>query len=199
MANTDQIIEYLEEHEQAICDDCLSEILHITPRQQVNAICRRLQSDGLILRSQGICPSCQRGKLTNRLQAGRPLNDQVKALAETRLVPQASRTLASPTVRNIEEIRTHIVRFCRELWKAKTRGEPAHGAGVISALRDKGIVPAHPANMMLTLCALRNCYSYEQLSLGANEMSVIQGAWSIVESWASSSYSDLWQRTARSS
>jgi hypothetical protein len=128
MTNTDQIIEFLEEQERGMCDDCLSERLHITPRQQVNAICRRLQSDGLILRSREVCPTCSRIKLMNLLA-----------------------------------------------------------------------VPAHQANMMHTLCALRNCYAYEQLPLGTNELAVVQGAWAIVDDWAQDSHGDLWSRTTRSS
>jgi hypothetical protein len=196
MTNTDQIIEFLEEQERGMCDDCLSDRLRITPRQQVNAICRRLQSDGLISRSKKICPSCSSIKLINCLGAAQPSRPR----PHRREAPsQRGPSAPAVVVPSIEEIRNHIIRFCRELWRATARAEVPSGASVISALRDKGTVPAHEANMMHTLCALRNCYSYEQLAMGPKEMAVVQGAWSIVEDWASSVHGDLWHPTSRSS
>lgn len=54
-----------------VCDDCLSEITGITPRQTVNIKCRELHADGRLTRMTDTCSRCRRGKLTNVLKAGR--------------------------------------------------------------------------------------------------------------------------------
>ena len=48
-----EIVEkFLSEHQNAICDDCLSAILEITPRQRINAICNREGLRGRIKREK---------------------------------------------------------------------------------------------------------------------------------------------------
>jgi len=66
--NVDKIIGFLENKGNVgYCDDCLSTELGITPRQQVNQICRRLQNEGRIIRERGICAICMRHKILNFL------------------------------------------------------------------------------------------------------------------------------------
>ena len=45
------------------CDDCLSEVLDIKPRQQINQICRNLEKDGGYQRKVGQCANCSKDKL----------------------------------------------------------------------------------------------------------------------------------------
>lgn len=60
--NTDKLINYIKLKE-GLCDDCLSEVSKITPRQQVNLICRK--NDELIKRTEATCKHCNESKLVN--------------------------------------------------------------------------------------------------------------------------------------
>ena len=65
--NTEKTIQYLKDNPSGSCDDCISTRLKITPRQQVNQICRRLSTNGIIERKKEKCPFCQIKKLNNKL------------------------------------------------------------------------------------------------------------------------------------
>ena len=191
-------MEYLEEQSPgAVCDDCISKALRIFPRQQVNQICRRLLADGFVVRQRGPCTICGATKLANALatlQASAELAT-VRETLTAYFTPQPQRT---GTFNIIEEMRSHIIRFCRQLWNRDQKDISHSGSAVIGALRDKGLVPSHQANMMLTLCSLRNCYTYEQLDFGAHEIAVAENAWAIIDSWASKKHRELWHLTSRS-
>jgi len=53
-----------------LCDDCLSEVTGVTPRQSINAECRLLSSRKLISRTTEDCARCRRIKIINHLPAG---------------------------------------------------------------------------------------------------------------------------------
>jgi len=61
------IIEYLNKEKKYFCDDCLSELLNITPRQQIYAICTTLFKQDVINRYKGECSYC---KKINKLVSG---------------------------------------------------------------------------------------------------------------------------------
>jgi hypothetical protein len=61
----ERITEVLESQQGGICDDCLSAAANVTPRQQVNQICRGLSDRGVISRSRKACPVCKALKLVN--------------------------------------------------------------------------------------------------------------------------------------
>jgi hypothetical protein len=91
----------------------------------------------------------------------------------------------SPSFLNIEHIRTEIVRMCRHLWhKHKGDGPAPYSLSIIiNTLKQDNAIPHHQANMMLTICGLRNVIVYENLDPGPNEMSVALGAWGIIVDW----------------
>jgi hypothetical protein len=62
----DKILVVLQAREVALCDDCLSKLAGVTPRQQVNQICRPLADAGTIERNHGPCGNCGGSKLVNR-------------------------------------------------------------------------------------------------------------------------------------
>ena len=66
--NKERIFSFLKKERKGYCDDCLSLILRITPRQQVNQICRKLQYQGLIVREKGVCLSNPQFKITQTKQ-----------------------------------------------------------------------------------------------------------------------------------
>ncbi|MEI7636424.1 MAG: hypothetical protein WCJ37_03910 [Syntrophus sp. (in: bacteria)] len=56
MTNKIRILEKVEAiRPQGICDDCLSELLKISKRQQVNQICNSLARQERLLRKKGPC------------------------------------------------------------------------------------------------------------------------------------------------
>jgi hypothetical protein len=55
-----------------LCDDCLSEVAGVRPRQSVNMECRRLSSQNRLVRARETCGRCGRFKIVNYVQeAGR--------------------------------------------------------------------------------------------------------------------------------
>ena len=65
MSVKEKILAALRKHSR-VCDDCLSEITGVTPRQTVNAECRLLSKR--ISRMPEACPRCKRVKLVNVLR-----------------------------------------------------------------------------------------------------------------------------------
>jgi len=51
----------------AMCDDCLSSLAGVKPRQAVNACCRELSFQGQLVRTQDQCPRCRASKIINFL------------------------------------------------------------------------------------------------------------------------------------
>jgi len=85
---------------------------------------------------------------------------------------------------DIEKIRTKIVHICNDLWKKYKKDNSPHSiSAVINILKEEDILPRHQANMMLTLCNLRNSYVYDQIKMGQHEIDVAKNAWAIVEEW----------------
>ncbi|MFA6993448.1 MAG: hypothetical protein WC268_02525 [Patescibacteria group bacterium] len=55
MSNIEEVKIFLESHKNKYCDDCLSDILKIKPRQQINQICNKLKKQGIIQRKLDKC------------------------------------------------------------------------------------------------------------------------------------------------
>ncbi len=62
MTNTGVVADFISKGNK-YCDDCLSEVLDIKPRQQINQICRRLKKNGTYQREVGQCANCSKDKL----------------------------------------------------------------------------------------------------------------------------------------
>ena len=66
MSNKEAIINFLiNKKKKRYCDDCLSKILEIYPRQQVNQISRNLAGKGHVNRERGLCFNCSKYKIVN--------------------------------------------------------------------------------------------------------------------------------------
>jgi len=183
MSNSDYILEYLEANlTKELCDDCISNKLNISPRQQVNQITRKLTNRGLIIRERKLCSLCKKIKLVNQFV---PLSTKYSSSLDHQIkeVHAAYGKVADVEI-DIEHIRTRIVRLCYDLWLKANQESPDCGISrLIGLLRDEGLIPKHQANMMLTLVNLRNVYVYDQLSLGFAEKHVAYYAWQIVSKW----------------
>lgn len=67
MNNSEKVTEYLKAEENNICDDCLSKLLNIKPRQQINQICNKFKDNNILLRIKGECKICKSLKIINSL------------------------------------------------------------------------------------------------------------------------------------
>ena len=50
-----------------LCDDCLSKVTGVHPRQQINQWCRKMVASNFISRDKGSCLKCRGDKLINRV------------------------------------------------------------------------------------------------------------------------------------
>lgn len=81
MTNTDRILQALNTANRVLCDDCISSIANVLPRQQVNAIATSLFAEGRIFRQGGqLCGECGRIK-----KGSAPL--EKAPLAQTSILP----------------------------------------------------------------------------------------------------------------
>lgn len=62
MTNIDTVASFIKKG-YSYCDDCLSEVLDIKPRQQINKICRQFEKEGSVSRSKSKCGKCSAVKL----------------------------------------------------------------------------------------------------------------------------------------
>ncbi|MCM3359245.1 hypothetical protein [Psychrobacillus sp. MER TA 171] len=65
MSNMKIVQNFINTTNDLYCDDCLSEVLVIKPRQQVNQICNKLKTQGIIKREIKQCCYCSKDKLVN--------------------------------------------------------------------------------------------------------------------------------------
>lgn len=97
--NKGRIFSFLQKERKEYCDDCLSLILKIIPRQQVNQICRKMQNQGLIVREKGVCFGCSKYKTVNYLKEMKILKEAEKTLKS--IVKREIRVLDEEQIRSI--------------------------------------------------------------------------------------------------
>jgi hypothetical protein len=186
MVRSTDILELLGDIQpQGYCDDCLSEVLEIRPRQAVNQLCRVLSSNQRLIRGNGECGRCGRRKITN--VASDAKGRDVEGKSATPGTSSGSANLSDTSRQlDIEAARTEIVRVCRRIWQQSKKGDPPRSLSIlINQLRRgrDGALPTHQANMMLTICGLRNAHVYEDLALSGEERAIAANALTIIRNW----------------
>lgn len=184
MSQSLSVLEFLDDlRPNGQCDDCLSIELEIQPRQTVNQICRALAAARKLRREKLACCRCGKVKLINIYQASGALAGEVED--SEHITPLVRSQAESPgTDIDVEKARTEIVRMCRILWDRSCVEQPPRSvAAVIVKLRNDDQLPNHIANMMMTVCNLRNVYVYEGMCLGARETLVAVNAKAIIDDW----------------
>lgn len=73
MNNKGKILVALTGNNNALCDDCLSAISGVVPRQTVFRLCNELSQQGVIGRRRSRCGSCDKFKLTNAADSSVPV------------------------------------------------------------------------------------------------------------------------------
>jgi hypothetical protein len=158
-------------------------MLEIVPRQTINIVCRPLADAGAIARIRKDCDRCQKTKLINTF--GGLANQKPVQESQSRVTtPSKSPAPRVEEVFDIEKARTEIVRICRALWEKSIDAERPRGhAAIIIELRNQEIIPAHIANMMLTVSGIRNSHVYELLEIRERELAIATNAQSIIRDW----------------
>ena len=64
-------------------------------------------------------------------------------------------------------------------------------------MRGRELLPAHEANMMHTIRALRNLVVHENLDFGEHETAIARAAWEIVRTWAEQREREAWRLTLK--
>lgn len=188
MTHADVIVELLDDaFPGAYCDDCLSRELGIEPRQQVNQIAHKLATKHKIIRQRGHCASCTKIKTINALirpDTTVPLARELMPALENRGDDSESVRASAVQDFDIEHARTEVVRICHAVWKKHRDDSPPHSISVvINALKYDDVLPPHQANMMLTLCNLRNVHVYDNMQLGPREITIARDAFAIIQEW----------------
>ncbi len=188
MSESKLIIQFLESiPSRGCCDDCLSRRTGVRPRQLVGRMCRRLASEGKLVRKKGRCPLGDHTKVISTLASKGSTASRRSGAPK----PVQVRTLS------IEEAWRYIDRFCRALWARHMNGEPpASLAESITTLRDEQLLPVHQANMMHTIRTLRNLVVHENLDFGDHERTIARAAWQIVRDWAEHREAEAWRLAA---
>ncbi|HOS11574.1 MAG TPA: hypothetical protein PLL82_08930, partial [Candidatus Aminicenantes bacterium] len=164
------------------CDDCLSKELNITPRQQVNQICNKFAKAGKIMRNNSICDNCGKQKLSNHIGVEFPFGQKAYVLKES--IPLSKEIFGNLEEFDIEKIRTQVVHICHKIWIEKKEDAAPHSiSSVINILKNDHYLPDHQANMMLTLCSMRNECVYDDFKLGDREKAIAINAWKIISDW----------------
>ena len=203
MSDAERVIKYLRSKPaQGACDACLARETGIRTRPPVAQACRRLAADGTLVRKKGRCSLGGHARVLNFLapQTASVRSRRPKAEPAARKAVGGGRTRvpASPasTTLGIEDAWRYVDRFCRSLWLKHLESEPPTSlAELITILRDREFLPAHQANMMHTIRALRNFVVHENLDFGDHETTIARAAWEIVRSWAEKREREPWRKT----
>lgn len=184
MSRATEILEFLDDvRPQGRCDDCLSSELDIRPRQTVNQVCRMLVEEKKIERTKSEYGRCGNEKITNIYGSMQGSADAVALPKFTKPVSEG-KTEPADSMLDIEKARTEIVRICRTLWLTSSSEEPPRSlSAMINQLKNNTILPGHEANMMLTVCGLRNVYVYEGKMLKGRELAIAENAFAIIRDW----------------
>jgi hypothetical protein len=68
MTNIKKILEFLTDNQHAYCDDCLSVICGVSPRQQVNKVCNEKINVLITTNKGGFCHTCHKQKQTRQIK-----------------------------------------------------------------------------------------------------------------------------------
>ncbi len=205
MTYADRVLEYLRSKSaRGGCDDCLARKTGIRARPKVAEACRRLAAEGTLVRKKGKCPLGDHTRVLNTLapKVASKRSGRLRAGRASRPADAVGRTRTpappAPAALGIEEAWRYVDRFCRALWVKHLDAEPPISlAESITTLRDRELLPAHEANMMHTIRALRNLVVHENLDFGEHETAIARAAWEIVRAWAEQREREAWHLTLK--
>jgi len=103
MSNAETVREFLEKSPKGVCDDCISEVTRIEPRQQVYQVCRRLEERGTITRGKDRCALCGHTKTLNVIGRSTSQADPATPLkvGQARVEPSTVDRVAVASIDNV--------------------------------------------------------------------------------------------------
>lgn len=173
--NLELIRRAITSHPEGICDDCLSKISGITPRQSVRAICVAESLAGKFSREKRECPQdgCRKIKLVNALATSPPGNGLAPSKIPTTTLREQTDVLSN-CLYDMNEM-------LRRLDEAAQPGEPF--AACVTRLRKDGFLPGKIAAMMLTVNAMRVEVVKGRKALPADEWEAMHAIWRALDRW----------------
>lgn len=175
--NRERIIQVLKSHADGLCDDCLSRISSVTPRQTVYAICSVVAPEGLISRVKRECPQCQKTKLVNALKGSPP---PPYPAPPKKLLPSPPPALPEQTD-VLSNYLHEMTQMLRRIDPSAPPNEPF--AAWVTRLRRTGVLPRTTADMMHTINAMRVQVVKDRSALLADEWAAVQANWKVLDRW----------------
>jgi len=185
----ERIIEILENRPEGLCDDCLSEIADVKPRQRVNIICRDLKQRGRLRRERATCPECKRQKIINTLIGlnNKPQPDEIKKMSEVRENEAQYHASYRSAAESLDSIRRQLIEIINQLdpvQNQRLRNAAREGfSDRLTRLADSGIIPTNIMISMRMLNAMRNAAVYRECLFDAKEEELINLAFQIILRW----------------
>lgn len=189
LSSEELIIEVLETRGMGICDDCLSNVTEIKPRQQVNSICRKLQSTGGKLRRvKGECAECKKNKILNSIEEIETdlISSDNLYLSSIQEPSSQYETISWDAAGHLDSIRRHIIEIMNKLDPKKSPSDTINiekFSEKLKRLEDVAIIPNPVAITIRMLNALRNSAVYRQCPLGEKEKELISQAYQYICLW----------------
>jgi len=164
----EKILVLLQVKKVSLCDDCISKLAGVTPRQQVYQICRTLGDARAIERKHGTCGNCERGKLVNNVS-------QVGKQPEPPPPPPPDK---DKTINDIHHQLTQLLQ--------KLKPQPRHVSlnDQINQLLQENQVPNYIATLMHTIRKLRNDFTKERIVFSEPVFAAFEAIWVAIQDWA---------------
>jgi hypothetical protein len=188
ITSMDKIVEVLEGPFNLLCDDCLSQLADVKPRQQVNMICRSLAKAGKLQRRKALCPKCGGRKILNKLDI--PEETLPPGPLKGSEVRETSAQYASET-RNqgakLDSIRRDMIKICNELdSEQETYPQEKHPLPFgerLSSIAGSGRIPESKFIVMRMLNAMRNAVVYRGCLLENQDQELVDKAHQNLLEW----------------
>lgn len=167
----ERILALLAADNLILCDDCISPLARVMPRQQVNQICRALRDSKVIERRHGTCGNCEKTMLVN------------KSLAVGSRSPQKLDSYANPIDRDkrINDIHHQLNQLLRRLKPLpKYTGLNDH----INQLLQENLIPNYVATLMHAVRKLRNDFIKERVHFSDSVFAAFEANWLAIQEWA---------------
>lgn len=190
LTSKERIIETLEARPAGLCDDCLSRLADVRPRQQVNTVCRELLEAGKITREKAGCPEEEKKiKVINKLVAVGLLSQNAgphnTPMIQEELPPYQANS--HDVAGKLDNIRRQLIAFLNHL--EKTNWPKSRTVGVegfserIGRLTDNGAIPTRISIMMRMLGSMRNAVVYRDCILEKSDEELADSALNIILEW----------------
>jgi len=180
--NRDRILRFLRENVERFCDDCLSDLATIRPRQTVRQICTVLATEGVIARTKDLCggPQGEKSKWVNQID-----HTGHRVSTTTNQAPERARQIVA-----LVEAHTTMNKALDRLDHSPSTKE--FFAQKLARLKGQGIVDPQVAEMMFMINKFRNLVVKEGKSLDPEEWGVFQSGIALVAKRLDFSTDKIW-------